>query len=54
MQDRQRQLDIQYLKDYLGSSFVRGVWIKARVAKVVVKSEGTEKETLISLPSVSN
>ena len=43
-----------YVKRHCGDAFVRGVSIDLRrgTAKVVVRAEGgTEKETIISLPS---
>ena len=42
----------QWVKDYVGKSFVRGVSIKGDVATVVVKNEdGTEREIKVSLPN---
>jgi len=48
----QRDKDIRWIKQYLGEAFIRGVSIKGRVATVVVKSEGKERETIISLPDL--
>ena len=40
-----------WVKNYCGDSFVRGVSIDGDVATVVVRSESGEKETRISLPN---
>ena len=41
----------QWIVQFLGDSFVRGVSIKGNTAKVVVKTEEGEKEVVISLPN---
>ena len=42
----------QWVKEYVGKSFVRGLSIKGYVATVVVKNEdGTEREIKVSLPN---
>ena len=41
----------EWVKSFLGDSFVRGVSINGYVATVVVKKEGIEREVIISLPN---
>ncbi len=49
----QRELDIQWLKNFLGDAFVRGVGIRGRVAIVIVKTDTGEREVQISLPETN-
>jgi hypothetical protein len=43
----------EWVKNYCGDSFVRGVSIDGDIATVVVRSESGEKEVKISLPNKS-
>jgi hypothetical protein len=40
----------QWVKDYLGASFVKGIAIGKYTARVIAKTDDGEKEVLISLP----
>lgn len=40
----------EWVKQFLGDAFVKGVSIHGNIARVVVKSEQGEKEVSISLP----
>lgn len=46
-----KQEKIEWVKNYLGASFVKGVSVGNYIATVIVATEDGEKEVVISLPN---